>query len=214
MSSREIQRGPWGTVPLAEMKQRSPRYLFSNLLFQRRRENYRPLITQGEERTTSIFVISSTTIKHFRERAWKPETVSQGSFCPVPSLLTHKRNKNEGSSLLLCFVSKSTSPTEDQELKLLGMEIHSLGKVPLLCSRRRPWEGVTSNSHTEPGSYPGATKSPVLIGSGPVSPENMPTCTSQPRKTNNLNLQCLPDQALVSWKGGRGKSYPPPQTPF
>jgi len=69
MSKREIQRGPCGTVPLAEVKQCSPRYLFSNLLFQRRRENYRPLITQGEERTTSIFIISSTTIKHFSKRA-------------------------------------------------------------------------------------------------------------------------------------------------
>lgn len=52
--------------------------------------------------------------------------------CLVPSLITHKRNKNEGSSLLLSFISKGICPTRDQELRLLGMEILSLGKVPLL----------------------------------------------------------------------------------
>lgn len=120
------------TVPPAEIKHCSPRYLSSNLLFQSRRENYRPLITQGEERTTPIFVISSTTIKHFRKRAWKPEIAGQGSFRLVPSLIAHRRNKNEGLSLLLSLASKNICPIWDQELGLLGAKMLSLGKVPLL----------------------------------------------------------------------------------
>lgn len=120
------------TAPPAQIKQCSPRYLFSNLLFQSRRENYRPLITQGEEHTAPILVISSTTIKHFRKRAWKPEIVGQGSFRLVPSLITHKRNKNEGSSLLLPLASKSVCPIWDQELGLLGMKMLSLRKDHVL----------------------------------------------------------------------------------
>lgn len=114
------------TVPLAEIKQGSPRYLLSNLLFQSRRENYRPLITQGEEHTAPILVISSTTIKHFRKRAWKPEIVGLGSFCLVPSLITHKRNKWR-LIMMLPFASKSVCPIWDQELGLLGRKMLSLG---------------------------------------------------------------------------------------
>lgn len=133
MTSWEIQPGLCSTVSLTEIKQCSPRYLFSNLLFQRKRENYRPLITQGEERKTSIFVISSTTIRHFRKRAWKPEIVSQGSFHSVPPLITHQRNKNEDSSSLLRSISKSICPRyRDWKLRLLGTEILSFRKVPLL----------------------------------------------------------------------------------
>lgn len=134
----DIETSSWetawslSTVPLAEIKHCSPRYLFSKLLFQSRRENYRPLITQGEELTTPIFVISSTTIKHFGKRAWKPEIVGQGSFCLVPSLIAHRRNKNEGSSLLLSLASKNVCPIWDQELGLLGVKMLSLGKVLLL----------------------------------------------------------------------------------
>lgn len=133
MSSWEIRHGPCGTLPPAEIKPRSPRYLFFILPFQRRRENYRPLITQGEERATSIFVISSTTIKHFRKRAWKPEIVSQGAFRPAPSLITHKRNKNEDLSLPLCFISKSICAV--RSCLGSGSEAVGNGNILLMCER-------------------------------------------------------------------------------